>query len=30
MKKRWILRILLLMMALMMKAASANQWGLRG
>ena len=30
MKKRWILLILPLMMALMMNAASANQWGLRG
>ena len=30
MKKRWILLILPLMMALMMNVASANQWGLRG
>ncbi len=30
MKKRWILLILPLMVALMMNAASANQWGLRG
>ena len=30
MKKRWILLIVPLLMALMMNAASANQWGLRG